>query len=709
MKLRIHDPAHIALHRGIRATIGVPIAMALGILLLPGTPAALIAAFGVLVTVAIADFGGMRSEQVRSLGGMALAGAIVLTIGVLAGGRPWSAVLATFIVTVLLTYVVLLHGAVASGAPPVLIMYVVSVSLGVPLSELGPILGGWLIAMALALPLTLFVVPRRTTAPVRKAVESALAALADVARSRATGAPLDLDALRKAEADLQASYFGNPFRASGLSQRNHALQLLASQLQGFIAAITRGTYFTADRVDSPTTALLSEEAAGALAASSDALGDAAAPAPSGLAIAATWQGQWDEAVAVLSSDPDAVNRVDGMFPDRAFALATVRLTMLVRRVLGLGAEDYEPVLGAHTIPEPPMPSIRRELASQAHLRSPWARLALRAGVGVALAVLVVEMVGLAHGFWVMLGVVSVLRLDPSTTFKMGALAIGGTLLGAVVAILVIFVDDRNEPLLWILFVGAVFLATWAPGALGFTLGQAAFSLFVIIAFSLIAWPPDLATVEQRVLDICVGVVVGVVVAALMWPRGVMRGLMSNVADAIDSARGALVAGVNHLVTGTAPTSTHPGEAGAELARARDVVEMGVGSTNPQVVASAREWQALLGHLRTLVVAGHLLGSWAYERPPIDREAPQLGPPLQGECTVADDAWAGVSRAVRGQHSEMHDATVPGSRDVVSVARTVDLSAPEVADRALAAIWGHGWLRMTRDAAQACVVPGSSSR
>jgi len=705
MKFRVHDPARIALHRGIRATIGVPVAMALGLLLFPGTPAALIAAFGVLVTVAIADFGGMRGEQARSIGGMAIAGAVVLTIGVLVGDRPWLAVVATFFVTAALTYVVLLHGAVASGAPPVLIMYVVSVSLGVPLSSLGPILGGWAIAMALALPITLFVVPRRTTAPVRKAVAGALASLADVARRRSAGEPIDMDALRKAEADLQASYFGNPFRAAGISMRNQALQLLASQLQGFIAAITRGTYFAAERVDSPTTAQLAQESARALAAGADALADSAAPAPSGVPIAAAWEGQWDEAAALLTTGPDAVTMVDRMFPDRAFAVAAVRLTLLVRRVLGLGAEDYSSVLGPHTIPEPPMPSAWRELASQAHLRSPWARLALRAGVGVALAVLVVELMGLAHGFWVMLGVVSVLRMDTFTTFKMGALAVAGTLLGAVVAILVIFVDDRNEPLMWVIFIGCVFLATWAPGALGFTLGQAAFSLFVIIAFSLIAWPPELATIEQRVLDICIGVVVGVVVAALMWPRGVMRGLIANVAVAIDGARSALRQSVTDLVTGPTPgTPPTPGEAGAELARARDVVEMTVSSTNPQIAQSAREWQSVLGHLRTLVVAGHLLGAWAQDRPPIERYAPALGTPLEHECTAVNEAWAIVADEVRGEPHRDVDATMHDH--VLATARTVDMSSPEVADRALAAIWGHGWLRMSCSAAHACVVPSA---
>ena len=58
MALRIHDPGHVALRRAIRAAIGVPIAVGVALLLLPGTPCGLIAAFGSLGLIATCDFGG---------------------------------------------------------------------------------------------------------------------------------------------------------------------------------------------------------------------------------------------------------------------------------------------------------------------------------------------------------------------------------------------------------------------------------------------------------------------------------------------------------------------------------------------------------------------------------------------------------------------------------------------------------------------------
>lgn len=700
----MHDPGHVALHRGIRAALGVPLSMGLCLWLLPGTPAGLIAGFAVLTTVAIADFGGVRIDQARAVGGTTVAGIVVLTIGVLAGDRLWSAVIASFIVTGVLTFVAVLHGSVASGAPAIMIIYVVSVSLGVPLSTLGPILVGWLVGMAFALPITLFVVPRRTTAPVRQATASALRALAEAVRRRAAGEAPDAASLDAAGAALQHSYFGNPFRAAGLSTRNQALQLLVAQVQGLLAAFANGAY-ASDLVRTPATTRLVAETAANLESISNALDDPRAPAPSGMTVVATWEGQWDEAVDMLTTRPGAVTEVSDMFPDRTLGLAAVRTTMLARRALGLPLEDYSPVMGTHTIPEPMMPSVWRELRSNLNLRSPWARLALRASTGIALAVLVVELVGLAHGFWVMLGVVSVLRLDPLTTLKTGALAIAGTLIGALLGVFIIVADDRNEPWMWAIFVVSVFLATWAPGALGFMLGQAAFSLFVIIAFSLVDWPPDLATVEQRVVDICIGVALSVVIATLMWPRGLMRGLTANVADAITVGTSLLDGAITSLINGpTAATAKLPGEANAAVIRAREVVELTLSSSSPGAAAAALEWQALLHHLRTLTVAGHLLASWSYDRPPIARYAPALATPLQSECAVVTEAWSQVAGEVDGGVPVVSDPSHSPLDEVLSVASTMDLSSAEVADRAPAAIWGHGWLGMSLRAGQACVVP-----
>ncbi|MFM7210683.1 MAG: hypothetical protein ACKOYQ_01555, partial [Actinomycetota bacterium] len=63
MALRIHDPGHIALRRGIRAAVGVPLAVAIALIVVPNTPGGLIAAFGSLGLIATCDFGGSTRRR----------------------------------------------------------------------------------------------------------------------------------------------------------------------------------------------------------------------------------------------------------------------------------------------------------------------------------------------------------------------------------------------------------------------------------------------------------------------------------------------------------------------------------------------------------------------------------------------------------------------------------------------------------------------
>jgi uncharacterized membrane protein YccC len=70
-----------------------------------------------------------------------------------------------------------------------------------------------------------------------------------------------------------------------------------------------------------------------------------------------------------------------------------------------------------------------------------------------------------------------------------------------------------------------FLAAYVPTAVSFLVGQAAFTLFVVVLFDLLqpqGWRLGLVRVE----DIALGVGVSLVVAVLLWPRGARGQLRS---------------------------------------------------------------------------------------------------------------------------------------------------------------------------------------
>jgi uncharacterized membrane protein YccC len=143
---------------------------------------------------------------------------------------------------------------------------------------------------------------------------------------------------------------------------------------------------------------------------------------------------------------------------------------------------------------------------------------LRVGIGLALAVLLARELQLQHAFWVVLGTLSVLRSNAFGTGRTTVEALAGTVIGVTVGALFTLVFGATSPILWVALPVAVLLATYASSTISFLVGQAAFTVLVIILFNLIApvgWQVGLVRIE----DIAAGVGVSVVIGLLLWPRG----------------------------------------------------------------------------------------------------------------------------------------------------------------------------------------------
>ena len=708
MALRIHDPGQVALRRGIRAAIAVPVATALSVWLLPHSPAGLMAVFGALGLVATSDFGGSTRRRLTSLLGAGLIGAIVIIIGAVASVTVISAVAVTFVMGSIIAFAAVLHGSIASGAPAITVVYVAATTVGVPIDESWKMLVGWGIALAVSIPVVLFVLPRRDIAPVRQACAEAIRCLADQLDARRTGHEVDVSKLESANGELQRSYLGNPFRASGVNRRDRELLLLVGQVQALLAGVTRGRGYDAPMSDEAITRELISASATALRTLAQALADPHAPAPTGLPVARLWQEQWREAIEVLGRDHaphQAIESVGRLFSDRAMAVSAVRLVIIGRRVLDLPAEVYPAGPELHSIPQPPRPDAPKELLAQATLRSPWGRLALRTGTALALAVLVVSISGLAHGFWVVLGVTAILRFDGLTTVKMAFFAVLGTFVGAGIGFLILTVDFSHYGLLWITLILVTFLAVYAQAAIGFVVGQAAFSVFVIVGLTITSWPPNLATATYRLQDVVVGAVISVVIAVLLWPRGVMHGMTMNVAAAIRASNALLRQALEAMLQGASHVDPRMlDETTGAIIRSQEVVDLSLASSSGNAAPFAYEWQMLIDELRTPIVAGHLMADWARDRAPIGEIAPALGPPLTQEMEAATKCWQGLADQIVGAEPGAPPGTPDTLGQLAIAAATLDLRDPHVADRTVAAIWAHGWLHMSLRAAQISVVP-----
>src|SRR5207253_2504401 len=99
--------------------------------------------------------------------------------------------------------------------------------------------------------------------------------------------------------------------------------------------------------------------------------------------------------------------------------------------------------------------------------SVWFQNSLRGAVGLAVAVYIAQRTGLQHGFWVVLGTLSVLRSNALGTGWSVLSALAGTAVGIVVGALLVIGIGTHEAVLWGVLPLAVLLAAYAPRAISF--------------------------------------------------------------------------------------------------------------------------------------------------------------------------------------------------------------------------------------------------
>ena len=147
--------------------------------------------------------------------------------------------------------------------------------------------------------------------------------------------------------------------------------------------------------------------------------------------------------------------------------------------------------------------------------------AVRTAVGLAAAVVVAKLLSVEHAFWVVLGTLSVLRSGVLGTGVSALEALTGTAIGFAVATAVMNTVGTDSAALWVILPITIFLAGYTPGAVHFVVGQASFTVFVVVLFNLLT-PQGWSTGLVRLENIALGVGVSVLTGALLWPRGAAR-------------------------------------------------------------------------------------------------------------------------------------------------------------------------------------------
>ncbi len=577
--LHRHDPQWYALHKAIKVSIAVTVGLAIGTATGNGQ-LSLFASFGGVALLLFADFPGSRMSRLGAYVGLIAVGTVLITLGTLASGVAWLAVLGMAIVGFLVLFSGVLSAAIAGATRAVLLAFILPVTVIGSAADILPRLAGWAIAAALALPLAILTWPPRDHDKLRERAAQACAALARQLGTQTSTAVVNADGTgdppnRAADTHAAILALRQQFRSStcrpvGLTTGSRILMQLPDRLEWLRAV--------ADRVPPPpphgwpqsTTDLL-DGCAEVLQACAEVLVDPAhRPTYATRARLATSLRSLDRHRAKISSflQEEAAAPSGGEHtpadPDRLRPAIAHELAYTVRlagRTVSVSATaDARPLLDRLLGRQPPgavdgpIAAAHRIAAGHITRNSVWFQNSVRGALGLTIAVLLAEITQIEHGFWVVLGAMSVLRTTALTTGSTALRALGGTFVGFVAGALIMTVVGTTPWHLWTLLPFVVLVAAYLPEAVSFTAGQAAFTLMVIILFNIIqptGWSVGLVRFE----DIALGCAAGLISGVLLWPQGASAQIRVALADYYRRSADALEVTTDRLIHPTPTAGT----------------------------------------------------------------------------------------------------------------------------------------------------------
>jgi uncharacterized membrane protein YccC len=530
--------------RALRTTLVMPTLFAITSQVVGNPQMATFAAFGSFATLLLVAFGGGWRDKLIAHAGLALAGSVLLTIGTLVSSSTLLAALVTVPVAFAVFFAGVIGPNVAAGAIAALLPYVLPAASPGTVSMIPDRLAGWLLASVVGTAAVLLLSP---PSPGDKLKRSA-AKLADElvaeleAMLRGDAQPEQLEACIAAMHELLAQFTATPYRPTGLGSADQALANAVELLEWCTSMVADSVRERSDLSAAPQDEreLLAVGAgvlrdAGTLLGGGDARPD--------LERLEQCRVQSIERLRDSSRVPEGDLREQAQISFHAHAIAVTILAIGADAVVAAGNADPEWLaeqgtrwFGASTFDPPP--GRRLSEASQAagyalrhaSVRSVWFINSLRASVAIAAAVAIADLSSVQHGFWVVLGTLSVLRTNAGSTGSTALRALAGTLAGFVIGGALIIAIGTNTTVLWVALPIAVAVAAYAPGTAPFAVGQAAFTVTIAILFNLLA-PIGWKVGVVRIEDVAIGCAVSVAVGVLFWPRGVTSVVGDDLADA----------------------------------------------------------------------------------------------------------------------------------------------------------------------------------
>jgi uncharacterized membrane protein YccC len=505
-----------ALKTAARAAIVIPSVFALTDKVIQQPQTSILAAFGSFATLVLTEFGGPWRSRLAAYLGLGCVGALYITVGTLCSRTPWIGAVVMAVVGFVTLFSGILGGYFAAGATGAILTFVLPVTIPSPNSVIPQRLEGWGIAVGAGICAVLFLFPPRVRGDLARAAAGAMRTVAGYLEGNSTA-----DDAREAVRALGRRFVGSQHRPTGPTAPTAALASIADELEWLLSFIV------------PPPDLACPEDREALGAAASVLRDSA-----GALEGRNEDPDFDRleeargAVArAVVQRLEGVTDMDALEPSFRIRVATYSARQVAVLALHAAGRDVSELDDAEiTQPRGALAATEQAALEHADMRSVWFQNAVRGAAGLGLAVYIAQSTGLQHGFWVVLGTLSVLRSNALGTGWSVVTALAGTAVGLLLGAALVIAIGTHESVLWIVLPFAILLATYAPRAISFAAGQAGFTVTLFILFNIIQ-PVGWRVGVVRVEDVAIGFAISLGVGVLFWPRGAAALLRDQLADA----------------------------------------------------------------------------------------------------------------------------------------------------------------------------------
>jgi uncharacterized membrane protein YccC len=516
----------------------MPAMFALGTEVIGNPTLATFAAFGSFAMLLLVDFAGPIRARLQAQASLVATGAVFVCLATLASEETWTAAVAMTVVGFGVLFAGVVSSVLAGATTSLLLAFILPVSLPGPASSIPDRLAGWGLAGAASLFAIALLWPAPARDPVRTSAIAGCRALAARLRSRD---PAVVERANEAVDALHAVFFATPYRPTGLSTAARAVVRLVDELRWLNSIVVQAAPHTpGDAANQAVKAAAAES----LDRGADLL-DAPRRSPDALRAAVEELrdrlGELERGAALRLPSPDgdahapareAVSALDPSFRAQEIGFMVLQIAANVEFAAAAERRSWlDQLLGRRPAGLPgPLSAAQERAGSHAGRSSLWLQNSVRGAVGLGLAVLVADLTGVQHAFWVVLGTLSVLRSSALGTGQNVLRGLLGTTAGFVAGAVVVALIGNDTTLLWALLPPAVLLAGLAPATIGFATGQAAFTLTILILFNILA-PEGFQIGLVRIEDVALGSAVSLAVGLTLWPRGAGPALGRALADA----------------------------------------------------------------------------------------------------------------------------------------------------------------------------------